>query len=59
MRPVIVPWVNICMAAPVSPVDASGPVTAAIPISTYPMWLMLLKAISRFRSVCLMVTTAP
>ena len=41
MRPVIVPCVNICIAAPVSPTGDHCPATPAtddIPTSTYPMW---------------------
>jgi hypothetical protein len=53
--PVIAPWVIICIAAPVTPTCPR----AAAPSNTYPMWLTLEYAIRRFRSVCLMVTSAP
>ena len=58
----MVPWVNICSDAPVSPRLLTLPATPAtddIPSKTKPMWLTLENAISRFRSVCRMVTTAP
>ena len=39
----MVPWVNICNAAPVSPVAETvpaTPATEAMPTRTYPMWLI-------------------
>ena len=61
-RPVTTPWLNICIAAPVSPTGPRCPEAAPTdetPSSTKPMWLMLLLATSRFRSVCRNVTSAP
>ena len=58
----MVPCVNIWRDAPVSPSGETAPATPATddsPRSKNPIWLMLLKAISRFKSVCLSVTTAP
>ena len=53
---------NICIAAPVKPTAAPAPLApaaAAKPSITKPMWLMLLNAISRFRSVWRITTIAP
>ena len=58
----MVPCVNSCRAAPLRPVLVRVPSatpTEPMPSITSPMWLTLEYAMSRFRSVCRMVTTAP
>ena len=56
------PCVNICNAAPLTPIDAPAlnpPADAATPSITNPMWETEEYAISRLRSVCRNVTMAP
>ena len=55
----MVPWVNICNAAPVSPRAELAPVMDASPSNIKPIWLTLEYATNLLRSVCLIVMAAP